>query len=145
MEDFSDLIDFIETDGNDRFISVSEIDKGLLFESAIPANTRKRNQWAFKILNSWNDWRKKEWAEKGGPCIVLKEYDEMSANDLDYVLQDFIMSARKENKEPYPPSSLRSLVSGIFGDFRHQLSKRWDFFKDKEFTESRMVLGRKNA
>ena len=51
-------MNFIEVDAEDRFKRVSEIDEGLLLESVIPTNTRKRNQWAFKILNSWNKWRK---------------------------------------------------------------------------------------
>jgi len=138
-----DLLNFVDLDQDERFTTISNTEKELLLESAIPANTRKRNQWAFKILKTWNEWRKKYWAENGGPSIVLKDFDEMFACDLDYLLQDFIISARKENKEPYPPASLRSIISGIMAYFRHQFSRTWDFFKDKEFSESRKVLDAK--
>lgn len=146
MEDLQidDLLNFVDDDQQDaRFASVSNTEKELLLESAIPDNTRKRNKWAFRILTAWNDWRKKQWAENGGPCIVLKDYDEMLANDLDYLLQDFIVSARKENKEPYPPASLRSIISGIIAYFRNNFNRSWDFFKDNEFSKSRKVLDAK--
>jgi len=137
-----DLLNFVDVD-QERFTTVSNTDKELLLESAIPENTRKRNQWAFRILKAWNEWRKKQWAENGGPSIVLKDFDEMLASDLDYLLQDFIVSARKENKEPYPPSSLRSIISGIIAYFRNNFNRPWDFFKDREFSESRKVLDAK--
>ena len=67
--------------------------------NAMPDNRRKRNKWAMKILSTWRDWEKTTWAENGGDCIVLKDFDEMLSTDLDYLLQDFIVSARKETKE----------------------------------------------
>ena len=67
----------------------------------------------------------------------------MCRGDLDFLLQDFIFSVRKENKEEYPPSSLRSLVSGIISYFRNTHSRNWDFFKDNDFSKSRQVLDAK--
>ena len=70
----------------------------------------------------------------------VEDYDEMFANDLDFLLQDFLMSARKETKEEYPPASLRSIVCGILSHFRRKYGRQRDFFKDKEFSKSISVL-----
>ena len=99
----------------------------------MPYNTRKRNQWAMKILTTWRDWQKTTWAKHGGACIVLKDYDEMFANDLDFLLQDFLMSVRKATKEEYPPASLRSIVCGILSHFRRKYGRQWDFSKTRSF------------
>ena len=128
---------------SERFVSITNEEMHDLLETSTPENTRKRDKWAMNILSTWNTWRKKQWAENGGACIVLRDFDEMCKEDLDFVLQEFIPSIRKEDKSEYPPSSLRSIVSGIFSHFRRVLNRHWDFFKDVEFSKSRAVLDAK--
>ena len=90
----------------ERFRSVSNEEKQSLIQKAVPMNTQKRNKWAINIFQKWHEWKKKEWAEKGG-ITVLNDLDLMSSADLDYMLKDFIVNIRKENKEEYPPNTLR--------------------------------------
>ena len=123
-----------------RFVPVTNTDKEVLLQTAMPHNTIKRNKWAMKIFSTWREWQKATWAVNGGDCIVLKDYDEMLPIDLDYVLQDFLVSVRKETKEEYPPASLRSIMCGIISHFKHHYNRQWDFFKDKEFSKSRSLL-----
>ena len=118
---------------NDRFQHLSNEAKQTLLDAALPANTKKRNEWAMRVFNEWMSVKKKVWAEEGG-LFVLKDNQEICRGDLDFLLQDFIFSVRKENKEEYPPSSLRSLVSGIMSYFRNTYSRNWNFFKDNDFS-----------
>ena len=52
----------------DRFVTLTNNEKESLLDTAMPYNTRKRNQWAMKILTTWRDWQKTTWAEHGGAC-----------------------------------------------------------------------------
>ena len=75
--------------------------------------------------------------------MVLKGFDEYDPYDLNVVLEEFIISLRKEDKSEYPPASLRSIVAGIFATFREKYNRNWDFFKDQAFQSSRRVLDAK--
>ena len=130
-------------DEGDRFVNVDENDRLKIIEDAIPANTRKRNNWSFKLFEQWIKWKKTKWATDGGFLMVLKEFEEYHASDLNFLLQDFVISVRKEDRSEYPPSSLRSIIAGILSTFRDKYYKQWNFFKDPEFQSARRALDAK--
>ena len=123
-------------------MDITECDRSRIIKNAIPDNTRKRNIWSFKIFQQWPEWKKTKWATKGR-LMVLKDFDEYDVSDLNFLLEDFAMSVRKEDKSEYPPSSLRSIFAGIFSTFRDKYNKCWDFFKDPKFQPARRALDAK--
>ena len=127
---------------DERFVDITDRDRSQIMENATPGNTRKRNNWSFRIFQQWIVWKKAKWATEGG-LMVLKDFEAYDASDLNFLLENFVMSARKENGTEYPPASLRSLFAGIFSTFRDRYNKHWDFFKDAEFQSSRRALDAK--
>jgi len=127
----------------DRFFDVAENVRLKMIEDATPINTRKRNNWSFKLFQQWIEWKKAKWAKDGGFLMVLKEFEEYDASDLNFLLQDFVISVRKEDRSEYPPSSLRSITAGILSTFRDKYHKQWDFFKDAQFQSARRALDAK--
>ena len=84
-------------DVNERFAYVTEYDRSRIIENAIPDNTRKRNIWSFKIFQQLLEWKKTKWATERG-LMVLKGFEEYDVSDLNFLLEDFAMSVRKEDK-----------------------------------------------
>lgn len=119
MEDLEPLLcdDFIlEFDylngESERFGEVIDIEA--FKDSHIPKNTRMKVMWAVKIYEEWlTTWRVRY---VDGINKVLKTFDEMTLNEMDYTFQYFFGEVRKQDGALYPPRTLR--VSSIISIIR---------------------------
>lgn len=85
----------------------------------VPDNTLKNNNWA---TNTWNDWAKaRNRMQINGPKVPLLHdlYKNVTEPELNELLKKFVFEARNNVGEPYPPTSLKSLVSGFQRILRH--------------------------
>lgn len=85
----------------------------------VPDNTLKNNNWA---TNTWNDWAKaRNRMQINGPRVPLLHdlYKNVTEPELNELLKKFVFEARNNVGEPYPPTSLKSLVSGFQRILRH--------------------------
>ena len=76
----------------------------------VPENTEASTRWAMKNYNAWAKTR--SLIEPDNPV----PHDLLSRNDPELVckwLCCFVLETRKEDGSEYPPSTIRSLVSGI--------------------------------
>ena len=80
-------------------------------KGVVPENTVQCTKWAVNTFLSWAKQRNERMPQE------LIELDILSApsspDRLCYVLQLFALEVRKVNGDRYPPSSIRSLLSGI--------------------------------
>lgn len=120
-----------------RFAQVNETDIQKCIENRIPENTKKKVKWVMKLFGDWfTDWR----CRLDGDLKVLKDFDEFDASDLNFCLRYFLCEVRKENREKYPPQTLKEIVAMIQHFFNNTHKKSWSIFKDKAFLESRNIL-----
>ena len=85
--------------GLERWNKLSEKDIDADIQERIPSNTIKKEKWIMKIFRSWlGEWR----VRIDDTLKVLKEIEEFSRDDLDYVLKFFFAEVRKENRTWYP-------------------------------------------
>ena len=88
-----------------------ELGKGL-----IPANTSLRcTKWALKTFELWRNARNERFPDDSVPEDLLMSTDPSLLNTH---LTQFIVEARKANREYYPPSSLHQLLCGILRHMR---------------------------
>ena len=63
-----------------------------------------------KIFRAWlGEWR----VRMDDTLKVLKDIEEFTRDDLDYVLKFFFAEVRKENGAWYPPETLKSMAAMI--------------------------------
>ena len=93
-----------------------------------------------KTLNDW--WRariQKNTTNKN--CLqVFNEPEEMTKEDLNYLLKFFIHKVRRIDERKYPRDTLKQLLASIQYYFRNTLGKSFDLFTDKEFMDARNSL-----
>ena len=81
----------------------------------VPSNTKHSTDWAVKTFLSWVTERNIRCPDE------LIEEDILSccsdAERASYVLRLFVLEVRKQNGEHYPPSTLRSILSGLNREF----------------------------
>ena len=76
----------------------------------VPANTKKSINWPVRVFESWVN-----------ECSVKKPEDPIPENILECHdhgvlckhVRYFVLHLRKEDGTPYPPSSIRSILSGL--------------------------------
>ena len=96
-------------------------------------NTDRSTAWAVAAFKQWIEQR-----NKTGPEETCREdFLEMNhAGDIPYLerwLCRFVVEARKQDGQPYPPSSLQNLLSGILRCMREQHSDTPDFLSKKDW------------
>jgi hypothetical protein len=83
-------------------------------ESAIAPRTRNSTNWAVKVWTVWATARRSNLVEEGEHEFTLSnDIVSMCAKSIAFWLPKFVMEARKENGEYYPPNSLYSLCCGL--------------------------------
>lgn len=121
----------------ERWNKLSENDIEEDIQERIPPNTIKKEKWVMKIFRAWlGEWR----VRMDDTLKVLKDIEEFTRDDLDYVLKFFFAEVRKENGAWYPPETLKSMAAMIQHFFRRELNWSFSFFYDKEFQTSRNSL-----
>ena len=78
-------------------------------ESVVPANTHSTN-WAVKTFTAWMQQRNERLPENPVPHDILESKE---AIEVCKYMRLFVLETRRADGAPYPPATLRSLVSGI--------------------------------
>jgi hypothetical protein len=123
--------------------SISETELDRRIRESTPENTRKKMLWAVRIFREWMDWkiqRQSTMASSSNQLLVYKAIDEMTKDDLNYMLQLFIFDAKKKSGEVYPPKSLYDIYAMLNYYVQNELHRPWSLFKDSEFLIARRAL-----
>ena len=104
--------------------------------SSIPENTRKNTSWAVNVWKAWSAHRRKT-------CSSVTEWPIhlfiAQPQDLDYWLSKFVLEAKKESGEPYPPDTLYGICAGLLRYIRERRPEI-NIFKDYQYTGFRKTL-----
>ena len=92
-----------------RFSKLSKEELDTLSKACVPKNTENSTKWALENFNSWMSNRN-ESSEEKCPETLLEDMEPTSLNKW---LSIFIAETRKVNGEPYPPTTLQLLLSGL--------------------------------
>ena len=76
----------------------------------VPANTQFNTQWAERNFTAWAIQQNAKASDNLVPLDLLSSHDPVLVSKH---LQRFVMETCSTNGEPYPPATLRSLLSGI--------------------------------
>ncbi|ESO98023.1 hypothetical protein LOTGIDRAFT_174460 [Lottia gigantea] len=116
---------------------VSQFEIDTLIHSQTNANTRKNTKWSLNIFNEWRKCR-----SKGDNDIP--ELQDMTAEELDYWLQRFIVELRKMNGDEYSPKSVYYIICGLMRHLKdHNISINILEEADTRFLLTRKVLDAK--
>ena len=78
-------------------------------KACVPKNTESSTKWALENFKSWMSDRNSRSKEKCPESLL----EDMDPTLLDKWLSAFIAETRKVNGDPYPPTSLHLLLSGL--------------------------------
>ena len=81
-------------------------------EGYVPQNTGKATDWAVRVFHDWRTARNKSVgvAEQCPETLLEKPI----AEPLNYCLSRFIVEVRREDGNPYPPSSISNILAGLY-------------------------------
>ena len=79
-------------------------------EGVVPTNTRANTNWAVKTFTEWMKQRNIRAQDDPIPSDIL---DSKEATNVCRIMRLFVLEARRSDGQPYPPATLRSLISGI--------------------------------
>ena len=83
-----------------------------LSKPCTPKNTETSTKWALENFHSWLSHR-----NNGAKCDIDRcpesLLEDIDSTQLNKWLAAYIAETRKVNGDPYPPSTLQSLLSGI--------------------------------
>ena len=104
--------------GSNRFVSPTssvEIDK--ICKGFVPKNTEKATNWAVRVFEQWRVERNRATSDDGEMCPsnLLQCPVQVSLN---YWLLRFVVEARREDGQPYPPMSVSNLLAGLYRECR---------------------------
>ena len=104
--------------------------------SSIPANTKKNTGWA---INVWREWSAHRRQVTSSITEWLVHLFIARPQELNYWFSKFVLEARKENGEPYPPDTLYSICAGLL---RYAWERRPEIniFKDHQYAGFQKTL-----
>ena len=108
-------------------MSSDDVDK--VIEGCIPSKTKKQTDWAVAVYKEW--------------CGVRKESSllaTMSNNDIEEQLCRFVMEARRQDGDPYPPQTVYALITGLQRYLRAEGRRDISFLTKSDPTFSRLRL-----
>ena len=92
----------------DRFATVVAKDDIIqAIQNRIPKKTLQTTKWAYGIWNSWCKTRN-----------ISDELTQITASRMDELLAQFIMEARSQDSEVYPPNTLFQIIASLQHDLR---------------------------
>ena len=93
--------------------ALSEQDIGNLISSKIPSGTREKETWAIKLLQSCQKNRNSAGILPHGQLHVFENLDDLTACNLDYLLQFFLLETRTNSGDRFKSSTSKNLVAMI--------------------------------
>ena len=85
-----------------HFSTVSEKEIEESITNRIPINTKKNTTWSHNV---WKEWCQERNIEE--PIITVEE------KNINKLISRFVQEVKRKDGNPYPPSTLVSLASGI--------------------------------
>ena len=106
------------------------------------ANTERSTSWAVTTFKQWMKERNKACPNDLCPDDFLEANHSNDVSNLQRWLCRFVVEARKQGGEPYPPTTLQSLLSGLLRYMRERRGDTPDFLskKDVRFQDLRGTL-----
>ena len=77
----------------------------------VPKNTTKATDWALRVFEQWKENRNHTSPEERVPEKLLEDGN---AELLNLWLARFVVEIRRADGEPYPPSSINGILSGLY-------------------------------
>jgi len=121
-----------------RIMSDEEVSTAI--KKQIPQNTKNHANWAMKTFNDWRKARIQNNITNEKCLQVFNDPEEMTKEDLNYLLKFFIHEVRRIDGQKYPRDSLKQLFAGIQYYFRNTLKKPFSLFTDEVFSDARNSL-----
>ena len=92
--------------GSKRFVSsTSSVEMDKICKGFVPKNTEKATNWAVRVFEQWRVERNRATSDDGEMCPSnLLQYPVQVS--LNYWLSRFVVDARREDGQPYPPTSV---------------------------------------
>lgn len=126
---------------NDRFKFCNDEQIKENIKKQIPSSSQSKSKWAKIVFEEYNNARNTNILNTfSTELMVLKNLNEMSKSDMEFILPKFINDVRKKDGSKYPPESLRQLVCALFHYLRYEVEQNWDFFRDSNFSLARKAL-----
>ena len=122
------ILDPMDDDSKSRFIDVSRDDVDELIARQENENTKKKTIYDLNILLKFREVQKEE-----------RELENISPEELNVYLSEFIIAARTKKAEQYEPSSLRGILSSVYR-YLPRCEYGRTLFIDPEFTRLRDAL-----
>ena len=106
------------------------------------ANTERSTSWAVTTFKQWMKERNKACPNDLCPDNFLEANHSNDVSNLQRWLCRFVIEARKQGGEPYPPTTLQSLLSGLLRYMRERRGDTPDFLskKDARFRDLQRTL-----
>ena len=96
----------------DRFVApLSPSSMERVCKGYVPKNTTKATDWALRVFEQWKENRNYTSPEERVPEKLLEDGN---AELLNLWLARFVVEIRRADGEPYPPSSINSILSGLY-------------------------------
>ena len=106
-----------------RFRTLSNEELENISKPFVPKNTETSTRWALENFHCWLKHRNSTAKEDEDKCPVTL-LEDMDSEQLNKWLSAYVAETRKVNGEPYPPSTLQSLLSGLLRHMRAIDEKR---------------------
>jgi len=119
---------------------MSDEEVSTAIKKQIPQNTKNHANWAMKTFNDWRKARIQNNITNEKCLQVFNDPEEMTKEDLNYLLKFFIHEVRRIDGQKYPRDSLKQLFAGIQYYFRNTLKKPFSLFTDEVFSDARNSL-----
>ena len=104
--------------GSKRFVSsTSSVEMDKICKGFVPKNTEKATNWAVRVFEQWRVERNRATSDDGEMCPSnLLQYPVQVS--LNYWLLRFVVDARREDGQPYPPTSVSNFLAGLYRECR---------------------------
>ena len=79
-------------------------------EGFIPKNTAKATTWALRVFFAWRNERNRSVDEQCPENLL----EEPVVESLNYWLSRFVVEARRDDGKPYPATSLKNILAGLY-------------------------------
>ncbi len=119
-----------------RFVSPkSSADMERICQGVVPKNTQKSTSWAVRVFEEWRAQRNKATSDSGEQCPASLQRPIGAL--LNYWLSRFVTEARREDGQPYPPSTISGLLAGLYRNCKQYDRNCLNFMnrKDSQFRE----------
>ena len=98
-----------------RFHSATDEELSVAAAGIVPKNTEYNNQWALRNFEAWRVHYNRRYPNAPCPEDILLTND---ASELDQWLSRFVLETRKEDGSPFPPRSIKLILSGLLRHMR---------------------------